>query len=217
MDNKQIPVARKNDIVIQELENDVLIYDLNNHKAFCLNQTSAMIWRLCDGNRNILQISDEMSKKFQTLVDEQLVFLALDELSRNNLLISTVKPKTFFPKQNRREIIKKIGFTSLIALPLISTLIAPTAAAAQSGGGIGQVCSLSNPSTCSTGNCLNSGGSGLCCASGSSQANSPGYTICTNDGSTSAFAVRCCSGSASVSSVQSCPSPEQTRYTCDAY
>lgn len=217
MDNNQKPIARKNEIVSQEFENEVLIYDLHIHKAFCLNQTSALVWRLCDGNRSVSQIADEMSKNLKTLVSEDLVLFALGELSGNNLLQINTNSDSFFPTQNRREIIKKIGFTSLIALPLVSALVAPPATSAQSGGGIGQACTLGNSSTCSTGNCLNSGGSGLCCAFGSSQANSPGYTICTSDGSTSSFAVRCCSGSASVSPVQSCPSPGQTRYTCDSY
>jgi hypothetical protein len=217
MKNQTKPVARKDEIVIQELENEILIYDLNIHKAFCLNQTSAMVWHLCDGNRSVTQIAVEMGRKLKTLVSEDLVLLALDELSRNSLLVREEKADAYSPTQNRREIIKKIGLSSMIALPLVSFLIAPTAAAAQSGSPVGGVCNLANPTTCSTGNCLNSGGSGLCCASGSAQANAPGYTICTNDGSASAFSVRCCSGSAFVSAVQSCPTAGQTRYTCGAY
>ena len=213
MENKQKPIAKKTNIVIQEFENEVLIYDLKDHKVFCLNQTSAIVWQLCDGRRSVSQIADEVSKQLKTLVNEDLILLAVDELGRNDLLENV----EYFPQQNRREAIKKIGLTSMIALPLVSFLVAPSAISAQSAAAIGGACTLGTPSTCSTSNCLNSGGSGLCCSAISAQANNPGYTICTNDASAAAFAVRCCSGNAAVSPVQACPTPGDTRYTCGAY
>ena len=36
------PLSRQDNIVIQELKDEILIYDLQN-KALCLNQTSATI------------------------------------------------------------------------------------------------------------------------------------------------------------------------------
>ncbi len=217
MENKQKPIARQTDIVIQEFENEALIYDLKNHKAFCLNQTSATVWQLCDGERSISQIADKVSKQLKTLVSEDLILLALDELFRNNLLENIEKSYSFFSKQNRREVIKKIGLTSMIALPLVSSLVAPQAISAQSAAALGQACTLGTPSTCSTSNCLNSGGSGICCSAISAQANNPGYTICTNDASAAAFSVRCCSGNASPAAVQACPNVGDTRYTCNPY
>ena len=43
MNSSQIPVARKEGLVIQETSNEVLVYDLTINKAFCLNQTSAIV------------------------------------------------------------------------------------------------------------------------------------------------------------------------------
>lgn len=217
MDNKQKPIARKTEIVIQEFENEVLIYDLNIHKAFYLNQISATVWQLCDGKRSVSQIADEVSKKLQTLVNEYVIFLALDELDRNKLLEINVVSKSYFSQQTRREIIKKIGLTSMIALPVVASLVAPQAISAQSAAALGQACTLGTPSTCSTSNCLNSGGSGICCSAISTQANSPGYTICTNDASAAAFSVRCCSGNAAPAAFQACPNVGDTRYTCGPY
>lgn len=34
------PISRKANIVLQEFENEILIYDLSINKAFCLNRTS---------------------------------------------------------------------------------------------------------------------------------------------------------------------------------
>ena len=45
MDNSQYPVARKSGLVVQEMPDEVLVYDLNSNKAHCLNQTAASVWK----------------------------------------------------------------------------------------------------------------------------------------------------------------------------
>ena len=44
-----LPLARRQGIVIKEVDNEVLIYDLERDKAHCLNPSAAAIWRRCDG------------------------------------------------------------------------------------------------------------------------------------------------------------------------
>jgi hypothetical protein len=84
MTNK--PISRKANIVVQDLETEVLIYDLTINKAFCLNQTAGLVYQLCDGRRTVAEISDLMSKELKTLVSEDFVWLALDGLKKDNLL-----------------------------------------------------------------------------------------------------------------------------------
>jgi hypothetical protein len=36
------PISRQQNIVVQDLGSEVLIYDLTINKAFCLNETSAL-------------------------------------------------------------------------------------------------------------------------------------------------------------------------------
>ena len=78
--NKNTPRSKKDNIVIQEVENELMIYDLSNNEAFCLNETSALIWQLCDGKNNISEIANELEKKFKTPINEYLVWLGLDQL-----------------------------------------------------------------------------------------------------------------------------------------
>lgn len=216
MKNYTKVTIRKKNLVIQQFENETLVYDLNIDKAFCLNKTSAMIWNLCNGNHSVSEISEEMSKSLRDLVNEEFVFLAIEQFHRNNLLENSQELKEYFVDFPRREIIKKVGLSTLIALPIISSIIAPQSVTAQSLVGLGQNCLLAIPSNCATGNCLNNGGSGICCSAISSQANSPGYTICTTDPTAADFAVRCCSGNAVPASTQTCP-VGQTRYVCSPY
>ena len=127
------PESRKANIVVQDLETEVLIYDLTINKAFCLNQTSALVYEYSDGRRTVAEISDLMSVKLKTLVSEDIVYLALNELKKNNLLENADEMPNPFGGLNRREIVKRVGLASMVMLPIIASVVAPNAAMAQSG------------------------------------------------------------------------------------
>ena len=130
---KTSPAARKSDLVVQTTGNETLIYDLKTNKAFCLNDTSSAVWNLCDGRRSIPEIADEMSKKMKSFIDEDVICLALKQLNNDGLLASDRKSDERFTGLSRREIIRKVGFSSAVALPFVSSLVAPKALMAQSG------------------------------------------------------------------------------------
>ncbi len=117
------PKARKHNIVIQKIEDETLVYDLDENKAYCLNETSALVWGLCDGTRDASDISNEMSTKLKTLINEEFVHLALDQLSKDGLLNDS--GQDYFSGLSRREIISKIGFSTAVALPLVAAIVAP--------------------------------------------------------------------------------------------
>ncbi len=219
MGKVQKPTARRDKIVTQDMATETLIYDLEANKAFCLNETSTLVWQLSDGQHTVSQISDEMSKQMKNLVSEDVVWLALTQLNKDGLLENGDKLDFPFSGLSRREVIKRVGFASVITLPVVSSLVAPQAAMSQSLSPNGDACTIGNPSTCASNNCLNAGmGMGICCDAGSSQANNPGYTICTTDPTAADFDFRCCSGSASPGTGACPPSPSPTtRYVCDPY
>jgi len=140
-----LPVAKKENIVIQELNDEVLIYDLNLNQAFCLNETSSIIWQMCDGTKNVAEISQAVSRKFNSTVSEGFIWLALEQLKKENLVESEVAPPAEFAGMSRREIIRKVGFASMVALPVVASMIAPTAINAQSG-----ICMCLSPGDCIT-------------------------------------------------------------------
>jgi Coenzyme PQQ synthesis protein D (PqqD) len=132
MNEKNIYTARRRDIVEQTSENEILIYDLQANKMYCLNETSAQIFRLCDGAHSVGEISRKLTAKLKNPVSEDLVWLAIEQLKQNELLTGGAEISTKFEKMSRREIVKKIGFGAMIALPIVSSLVAPTAASASS-------------------------------------------------------------------------------------
>jgi Coenzyme PQQ synthesis protein D (PqqD) len=124
MKSSQVPVARKEGLVIQEASDEVLVYDLTSNKAHCLNQTAAFVWKSCDGNNSINEITKLFENEMGSAVHEDLIWLAIDQLNDKNLLEKELTSN--FAGRSRREVIKKIGLASVIALPLVASLTAPT-------------------------------------------------------------------------------------------
>lgn len=145
MINPQTPMARKNGLVIQETNEEVLVYDLETDKAHCLNQTAAFVWKKCDGQTSVEDIVTQFEKQTGSRVDEDLVWLAIDQLNERKLLEKTVVTK--FAGESRRSVLKKIGFASVVALPVIASLVAPTAVLAVACSGI------QTAASCGSGNC----------------------------------------------------------------
>ena len=149
-DNKDFPTARENEIVIQELPDETLVYDLTTNKAVCLNPTSALIWRLCDGKNSIAEICDKLSDELRAPAEENVVYLALDQLRKEGLLANGTYVEDVFKSMSRREVIKEVGFVSAIALPFVASIVAPQPLGAQSCGDIFQACQ-GFPDTCCPG------------------------------------------------------------------
>lgn len=159
------PVSRKSNIVVQGLENEVLLYDLSNHKAHSLNQTSALVYEFCDGTNSVAEISDLMSKVLKTLVSEDLVWLALKELKRHNLLENAEELTHQVAGFSRRELLKKARLPSLVLLPVIVSIVAPTAIMAASCTPFGSACSPAGADTCCPGSLCNGLACGCRCVS----------------------------------------------------
>lgn len=138
------PLARKNRLVLQEAGDDLLIYDLNNNRAVCLNETSTFIWQICDGNRDIAEIQTAVEKKFGETVTEDLVWFAIDQLKQENLITNSSDVATGFEGLSRRAMIRKAGLSSMVVLPFITALTAPPAGQAASICNSGQQCTCPN-------------------------------------------------------------------------
>ncbi|MEZ5347214.1 MAG: PqqD family protein [Pyrinomonadaceae bacterium] len=220
---KNNPLCRTGNVVVQDFGSEVLVYDLQTNKAFCLNETSALVYRLCDGSRTPAEISVAISAELNVPVSEELVNLALFDLDKNDLLENENTFPVNFSGLSRRDAVKTIGFASMIALPIVSSIVAPNAASAQSGAAlaIGQACS---PGQCVSGNCraVTSGPSPACCAAITTR--TPAFAPGILPGCYSAADCatlgpqRCCSGSATANPEPGCAAtPEPFSCTCNPY
>jgi Coenzyme PQQ synthesis protein D (PqqD) len=155
MDN--FPRARRHKLVIQEVADELLIYDQDRDKAHCLNQSAALIWRCCDGNTSVLEISRKLSRYSNGNAAERMVWHALNQLSCAQLLEEPLTPPAAIQLgMNRRQAVRALGLAAFVAVPLVTSIVAPTPAQAAtcipSGGmctGSAQCCS----GLCSAGTC----------------------------------------------------------------
>ena len=146
----QVPKARQEQLIVKELPDELLIYDLQRDKAHCLNLTAALVWRNCDG-RTVAELRELMEKTAGSPVPEEMVWLALDQLEDFKLLDEAALKPVQFAGMNRRDMVRRVGMAA-IALPVILSIVAPTAQAQASGLPPGACCG--NPGVCASGSCV---------------------------------------------------------------
>ena len=154
MNNTKQPVARQEGLIVQEMPDEVLVYDASTDKAHCLNHTAALVWKYCDGTNQVADITKIISRELNAPVKEEFVWLALDQLEKEALLEKEAEFSLKTLGVSRREVIKRIGLASVIALPLVTSLLNPMSARA------GTSCNVNCPvfGTPQAPNCIAAGG-----------------------------------------------------------
>ena len=134
----RMPRSRVDQLVVQELPGEVLVYDLESHKAHCLNETASFVWRRCDGETTMEAVASALHDEKGLPADEEIVRIAITQLGKAKLVDL---PKNSRIDANRRQALKRIGLVGGAAamLPLITSIVAPTAVSAATctptGGG----------------------------------------------------------------------------------
>jgi hypothetical protein len=144
------PAAKIEGLITQELADELLVYDERKHKAHCLNQTAWKIWQECNGENSIAEISKRTSEKLNATVDEELVMVALAELGKNGLL----KEPVTFEAMSRRAMMRRLGIGAAIAIPMVTSIVAPKAISAATCTASGGPCTTS--AQCCSGLCSGS-------------------------------------------------------------
>ena len=126
-----MPRARQDELVVEELQDETLVYDLKRHKARCLNRTAALVWRRCDGRSSVADVAALLEEQLATPTDEAVVWMALDRLGRAHLLSEPVTLPADRAQYSRREVLRTLRRVAGISLllPVIESIVAPRAAA----------------------------------------------------------------------------------------
>jgi hypothetical protein len=138
---EKMPQGRRSGLIIQEVDSEILIYDQNTNKAHCLNQTAAKVWKYCDGETTLADACSALSRDLETPVDEKLVWYAVDQFSKDNLLEKDIEPPAFIiAGMNRRQMVRTLGLAAVVAVPLVTSIVAPTPVQAATCLSPGQPC-----------------------------------------------------------------------------
>ena len=129
-----IPKARSDRLLVEQLPDEVLVYDLESHRVHCLNRTAAFVRDHCDGKTTVNALAEMLEAELETPEAARVVWLALKQLDKAHLLEERVEPPPELGRVSRRElagILRNVAKATLV-LPVVSSILAPTPAAAQS-------------------------------------------------------------------------------------
>ena len=131
-----MPNARTSEIVVQQFDDEILVYDMLSNKAHNLNPTSATVWEKCDGKTSIVNVVKTLEIEINAKLDKEFVLVALKGLAEVNLLEDKWN-LSVFPKLSRRNILRRYALPAL-SIPVIMSLVTPISAQMGSCLGTGQ-------------------------------------------------------------------------------
>jgi len=132
------PLARTDDLLTEEVDGELIVFDTQTNVACRLNRSAALVWQSSDGDRTLADLVEVLAEEFGEVADEDLVLMALDDLVEHGLLLSGYEQRDGSASRlSRRRFFRKAGIagTAVMAAPVVYTMVAPSAAAAavQSG------------------------------------------------------------------------------------
>jgi hypothetical protein len=145
------PRARMDDCLTTEIDGgEVIVYDKRANRAHCLNPTAAAVWKRCDGKTDVRSIAGSLSPDLDQ-GHTDVVAIALDELNEAGLLFGPA-PESF--PVDRRQLLRRIGIGVAAAtlVPVVTSIVAPTPAAATTCLQSGESCTAD--SQCCSGRCV---------------------------------------------------------------
>lgn len=125
----QTPKARSERLVVEELPEETLVYDLVTHDAHCLNPSAALVWKLADGKTTVSQMADSLGD-LGLPTDVAVVWMALERLKKSDLLADPIDLPSDPPKFSRKAVLRILGKAAglTLLLPAVDSVVAPLAA-----------------------------------------------------------------------------------------
>jgi hypothetical protein len=128
-----MPLRNQQQISVQEIGRETLVYDGVRHRAYCLNESSGVVWRLADGTRTVEEIGAAAEVELGVAVNEELVLFILQELRGDGLIEAARDEGEVRVGVSRRAMLERLGVGAAMLLPVIAAIVAPTAAQAYGG------------------------------------------------------------------------------------
>lgn len=154
METSYMPRARRDELLVQVVSDELMVFDSTSERASVLNATAAFVWNHADGTRSVSDIAAAMSESFQTPIDTRVVWYAIDQLSKKNLMQDRAPVPAQYAHLTRRDLLTKAGWVgAALAIPVVITILAPTPAHAQSCALLPNGSACSQPFDCCSGCC----------------------------------------------------------------
>jgi hypothetical protein len=106
-----LPRARREDLLVETLGDELLVYDLRTHRVHCLNLPAARAWEFCDGRHTRAALATFLHREFGLPAESGIVDLALATLQKSDLLPET----RGVPRISRRSLVRRLALTAGVA------------------------------------------------------------------------------------------------------
>ena len=122
------PVARNEDLLVEEIHDETVVFDTRSREAHCLSPLAAVVFSHCDGETSKDELVALAAEKLGEPVDAERVQDALAQLEERSLLAGQGRDDGL----SRRQMIKRSAVAGgvVASVPLITSVLPPTAAAA---------------------------------------------------------------------------------------
>src|SRR5438067_123324 len=122
------PEARRERLVIEEVGEELVVYDVQRHRVHQLNRAAALVWRSCDGRKTVADLTRLLKKELDPAANEAIVWKALDQLSRARLLRQPVSLPSSVANLTRRQALRMFGRAAVLAvlMPVVTSMAVPT-------------------------------------------------------------------------------------------
>jgi len=96
-----------------------------------------------------------LADKMNAPVADEVVWFALEQLRKSRLLQEPFVRPAKMERMSRRVLVKRLGIAAAVTMPLVSSIVAPTAAAAATCRANGTTCTAN--SQCCSNSCVDNG------------------------------------------------------------
>jgi hypothetical protein len=124
------PAVRRTGLVVRELGDETVVYDLDRHQAHCLNRTAAIVFRGADGTRDVDELGAMLGGEGDCEERESVAHAALDQLRAAHLLEPVLPSLDPVESPSRRAVLRRAGLGAALLLPAVASILAPTPAEA---------------------------------------------------------------------------------------
>lgn len=122
------PRARRDDLEIQRMGDELVIYDLRSNEAHALDALATDVFDLADGSRTVAEIAHLLQERRSATTTDD-VEATLASLRDADLVLGGL---------TRRDALRRaaaVGAVSLVGAGMLKSVLAPAPAAAQSAPG----------------------------------------------------------------------------------
>lgn len=131
---QSIPAAARSDeLLIQRVGEESVIYDVSTKEAHCLKSLAAFVFDRCDGETRIGAIADAVRSELAADITDEQVIAAVAELEESRLLqASPLVVMLEGDSVSRRDMMRRVGFAGAAATVgsgLVMSIAAPAALA----------------------------------------------------------------------------------------